>query len=326
MAVSGWVPVQADWWRATAEALPRPWKDETACIDLRWWVDQDGKVPSRRVLADRWGWSDGRVRGLLRTPARWWDPKRGEIPQLASPRPPDPACTSPDPAGPSRTQPDTGEPGEYRPPDPAGPSLHQAGPSAHHTRVDPPSPSPSPSPGDKEQLSVGPPGAPVGLEPEDDLPVLTEEHPTVFDMASMAYLQAATYFGEIVHRAIGRRPSKGPERSSKVGQRLYRECRKDQEKVLDALRFAGESQIDRAVKLREYDGLTVETVLRHLDEYAELWRIHADRPSGTARAPPKTNGHRHRHGHAGDGVLEALMDREFRKREDGGDIWQADPE
>lgn len=131
---------------------------------------------------------------------------------------------------------------------------------------------------------------------------LTTDEPTVLDGPSLAYLQAAAYFGEVVHRQIGRRPSKGPARSSKAGKRLYAECKRDPERVLDALRFAGESQIERAVKLREYAGLTVETVLRHLDEYAELWRAHGDRPP-PARGPP-LNGRRM--GHAGDGVLEAM--------------------
>ena len=81
------------------------------------------------------------------------------------------------------------------------------------------------------------------------------------------------------------------------------ECRRDPDLVLDAFRFVGESRIRRAEDLRAYEGLTVETILRHLPEYAELWRIHGDRASS---APARASPNGHRFGHAGDGVLEEM--------------------
>jgi hypothetical protein len=95
----------------------------------------------------------------------------------------------------------------------------------------------------------------------------------------------AGYFGGAVPRAIGRRESKGPERGSNLGQKLLRAVRADADLVLDAMRLVAEGAGSKADFLRGYDGLSVATVLAHVDEYAELWR--AQRGTGPpARAAP----------------------------------------
>lgn len=82
----------------------------------------------------------------------------------------------------------------------------------------------------------------------------------------------------MVHRQISRRPSHGPDRKTKTGEKLDRAVKRDAELVLDAMRYVAEGQGERAVFLRtEYaKNITVETVLRHADEYAELWRAEQD--------------------------------------------------
>ncbi len=66
-----WIQFLADWWPAVADHLPQPWPDEAACFDLRWHLDQGGRVPSRRVLSRRWGWTEHRVRARLRDEESW---------------------------------------------------------------------------------------------------------------------------------------------------------------------------------------------------------------------------------------------------------------
>jgi len=179
----GWTPCANDWWPVVAESLTQPWPREAACMDLRWSVDQRGDVPSRRQLAKRWGWTPGKVRGLLRSPDEWWDPKKGEAPRLASPRPADKPKTGPTlhPPGPDRTQadppctqpdPEVAQTGEEEgeqsdtsdPPcaqaDPAGPDRTHLAPD--RTQPEPhasyqPSPSPSQQPvcvGQADQVRV----------------------------------------------------------------------------------------------------------------------------------------------------------------------------
>ncbi len=140
----------------------------------------------------------------------------------------------------------------------------------------------------------------------------TAEEPTV-DPVDEAYLQASTYWGEVVHRQIGRRPSHGPKRDTKAGRALLVAVRKDPELVLDAMRFVAESQTERAEKLRTYDGLTVETVLRHLDEYAELWRAHGDRPTARPQERAGPTAPRRGQSTAGDGVLQGLIEKFHRE-------------
>jgi hypothetical protein len=297
--VSGWVPMPAATWAIVAESLPLPWADEAAAFDLRWQHDQTGGVQSRSKLAARWGWTPDEVRTLLRHPERWWDPMKGPAPTCRdelTQRPP--GLTRRDPTVPRREQSNAENIAALTSADPTTP---RADPTTPHAReLDPPSPAPPPSPGEEQHVG------------------LATDEPTVLDGPSLAYLQAAVYFGEVVHRQIGRRPSKGPDRSSKVGQRLYAAVKKDPEAVLDAMKFAAESQIDRAVKLREYAGLTVETVLRHVEEYAELWRQYGDRPPPTARGSPAMNGRRF--GHAGDGVLEEM----WRERNQAREVYDGD--
>lgn len=115
------------------------------------------------------------------------------------------------------------------------------------------------------------------------------------DRAADRFDEAARFWASDVQLALGRRPSKATGRSTQVGQKLLRAVRKDADLVLDAMRFVAHSQSDRALFLRgeraDGDGraftLTLVTVLRHLDEYAELWR--AEQGGGT-RLKPRARG------------------------------------
>lgn len=95
--------------------------------------------------------------------------------------------------------------------------------------------------------------------------------------------------------ALGRKPGKPTGKATQVGQKLVRALKKDADSVLDAMRFVAHSHSDRAVFLRgerpDSEGrtfdLTLMTVLRHVDEYAELWR---GEQAGGARLRPRARG------------------------------------
>ena len=175
--------------------------------------------------------------------------------------------------------------------------LHQTGSQNWSQNVEPttpaiadaaPDPAPDPAPARAEVFARAKTRQDKTIRPDDQTdvdpaPPVTplEDAPTEPDR----YDEAALYFGEIVHRAIGRRPSKGPERRSKLGQKLLREVKRDADGVLDAMRYVAEGRGDKAAYLRSYDGLTVETVTRHVEEYAELWRAEQE-PGWRPRPPP----------------------------------------
>ena len=77
---SGFAAVPTDTWESVASVLPRPWRDDWAVGDLRFWQSvatapgARQAFPSRTQLARRWGWSEQEVRGLLAHPAAWCDP------------------------------------------------------------------------------------------------------------------------------------------------------------------------------------------------------------------------------------------------------------
>ncbi|MEQ1568815.1 MAG: hypothetical protein ABMA64_24470, partial [Myxococcota bacterium] len=52
--------------------LPSPWPREGALVDLRYHT-AEGRIPGRRALAERWGWSTTDVRELLDDRAAWLD-------------------------------------------------------------------------------------------------------------------------------------------------------------------------------------------------------------------------------------------------------------
>lgn len=63
--------VDPRWWPSIADALPRPWPEDAVLADLRWYEDQvwckaRKRIPGRRVLAARWGWTDRSARDILR--------------------------------------------------------------------------------------------------------------------------------------------------------------------------------------------------------------------------------------------------------------------
>jgi hypothetical protein len=267
--------------------------------------------PGRRALERRWGVSERVARRCL-ADAGWQEkcdalkiprPSRHLDGPLGEPARSVPATVPPasPPTSHPRPRPGTDETSEHAESVPAGvpATVPPASPPTSTRALIPPTSSPPAShPAEKDK----------GLD----------DSPTVLDETSLTFLQAAAYWGEVVHRAIGRRPSKGPARESKPGKLLFAACKQSPAKVLDALRFVGESQTQRAQDLRQYDGLTIETVLRHLDTYSELWEVHGDRaPAKSARAPP-LNGRRM--GHAGDGVLEAM----WRERNPPSEVYDGD--
>lgn len=150
--------MDGEWWAVIREGLQKPWAKEAAWYDLRWMSGTKDGISSRRVLAARWGWTDGQVRTQLRNVDEWWDDHKGEAPRFAAPRPPDPETTKPDPAGPSRTQPQTVDATKHVAPDPAGPSNDQPGPSDIHRRGDPRSQ-------EQEQEQHAAPSAPQSAAP-----------------------------------------------------------------------------------------------------------------------------------------------------------------
>lgn len=141
--MSGWVPFDSDWWPAIVEKLPRPWPDAAALFDLRWHVDRSAskEVPhGKRFWMKRWGWTDWKVRSLLRE-GGWHDP----IHPLSAQDPPAvrPLTTRKPPA-PEPMDANYRTDSARRPPA-LRPVPAQDPPENRHTRGDPPSPSPSPS-------------------------------------------------------------------------------------------------------------------------------------------------------------------------------------
>jgi hypothetical protein len=147
-------------------------------------------------------------------------------------------------------------------------------------------PTPTPTPTPIEQTDVGPtvgegqqlPLGALAFRPANE-PAKRGKRRKEPDMPDR-YDEVARYWGEIVHRALGRRPSQGPGRDTKIGRRLAKAVAADAELVLDAMRYAAEGRGQRARWLRgEYRESTgVETILAHVDDYAELYR--AERQPG----------------------------------------------
>lgn len=247
-------------WPGIAAALPRPFGEDAARFDLRWHADQ-GSLPSRRQLAARWGWTEGEVRTLLRRPDRWWDPMKGPAPtsreELTQGRP---GVTQGRPDLTQREQENAANQDELTHPDPG---TTRADPTTATRALISPSHSPSP-PQEEEQCRRS---SQLTLVPDEPSSLKADR-----------YDEAARYFGEVVHRQLRRRTSHGPDRKSKLGQALLKAVRADADLVLDAMRFVAESDSQRATFLREKyaSALTITTILRHAEEYAELWRAEQD--------------------------------------------------
>lgn len=167
------VPVEVVDHVLTLQPKDGPWPRWAACLDLRRWQDRAlGRrvaFPSRRQLADRWGWDgkdgrpgEGAVRGLLVAELEWADPRKAEAwarhPASAAglkaareaktaaanaamgAKDPDVQPTG-NPGGahrqPTGNPPGTGEPVKCERRQPTGnPPATQGGPTRRHTRVD----------------------------------------------------------------------------------------------------------------------------------------------------------------------------------------------
>lgn len=104
--------------------------------------------------------------------------------------------------------------------------------------------------------------------------------PSKPDPLAEHFAAAAALWGQQALPACGRKPSTGPGRSSKLGKALVAALRKDPDAVLDAIRFVIGSNHAKARYFRDnrYD---IDTVLRHVESYAGLWR---DLGAGPAQA------------------------------------------
>jgi hypothetical protein len=101
------------------------------------------------------------------------------------------------------------------------------------------------------------------------------------------YRKAVEFWTNDVAKATAR-PLRAPTAGSPVAARLQTTCRKHGEDlVLDAMRFYAHGESDRAVFLREGRKTTLETLLRHVHEYAELWREERDEREKAAAARAK---------------------------------------
>lgn len=275
MSVSdGWVPQEPALWPlvvAMLEGGTEPWPREFCVYDLRWTFDQKGCVPSRRAVMARWRVTEKVARRLLADVAEWWDPKKGEPPQgRGSQQGPS--------EGPARAQQGPKRNGRTETIDEKGPSevprrAHE-GPNKVHRRGDP---QPHSQPQPQTDVSPAPPALAL-VRPADE-----DEQPTEPDTPAEpdAFTLAAEYAGQVLNPAVGRGLSHGPGRRSSLGQKLLREVKRDAARVMSAMRFVVESPHDRAEFLRS-KGLGLETVLRHLNEYAEL---------ASARGPPERGYH-----------------------------------
>jgi len=275
--MGGWVPCQAEWWATMVHVLEssgQRWQEDCARMDLRVYADSRDGIPSRRVLARRWRWTDGEVRGLLRRSEEWWDPAKGPTPRLAAARPadrPDPACTQPDPAGPSVHPSEMEQPGVVETPDPAGPTLHPAGPSVHHTRSDPPSPSPSQAAVEGARARAVPPR---GDETEEE---------------ALARAVAAV---QETHPERGLHPLDTEER--RLVLRAWREGRATAEQLAAVWLWVQLSGEREPRNLREGDTYGWSTVLNgRLRERIAPATAWIERGRVDARAPPTGRGRKH---------------------------------
>lgn len=74
-----WVAFDADGWPEVAASLPHPWPESAALFDLRWHARTTGVLPGRERLRRRWGWTDWKVKVLLRDDTRWADPTHRQV-------------------------------------------------------------------------------------------------------------------------------------------------------------------------------------------------------------------------------------------------------
>jgi hypothetical protein len=74
--------MNARWWLDIAATISKPWPPQAVWLDLRWWKDQEAmgrtKRPSRRRLAQRWGWSDYKTREALKAEHVWGLPTKSQ--------------------------------------------------------------------------------------------------------------------------------------------------------------------------------------------------------------------------------------------------------
>lgn len=159
--MSGWVPMQSEWWATVRATIPKPWPKEAACMDLRWHADRakprEGWAPvvfpGRERLSNEWGWSDWNVRTLLRNESAWSDaPAASNSPPAALQRP-----SSPPPAAATanaENEPESSSPPPevLQPASSSPPCARSSSPNTQH-----------PHPAHSEETQNVPPGDPGSL-------------------------------------------------------------------------------------------------------------------------------------------------------------------
>lgn len=281
----GWIPVKAKWWPVIAASLERPWTAEACMIDLRWHMDARWRtgvdrskvraVPSRRILASAWGWPDGRVRGLLRKPALWWDVQKWGAAELTQTEPKtSPAVTSSEPrANPELTQ---TEPEAYgqsstntliepkRNPEltqtepKADPRGTQEEPTEHHTGIE----------------SQAQPQAPP--EPEENKGPL-KPGTRAYRLGAFKECNEFWQGYRERHHKLKRRSLKRSDSVKSSGGALWAmlgKGGKDTQKVVSVLKYLDKADTFRAQHYRETANCTLVTIKTHFDglhEEAQNW-------------------------------------------------------
>lgn len=83
----------------------------------------------------------------------------------------------------------------------------------------------------------------------------------------------------------------GPRRASKTGIALGKALKADAELVLDAMRMIAEGASKRRDFLIERGGdTTITTLLRHAEEYAEIWRSERPKAHPSGLEPRQASG------------------------------------
>ena len=70
-----WIPLDVGSWELITDLFPPVWSEWAVYQDLRYWDNSERmgwkKMPSRRRLQSRWGWSDWNTRQALKSEDKW---------------------------------------------------------------------------------------------------------------------------------------------------------------------------------------------------------------------------------------------------------------
>jgi hypothetical protein len=265
----GWVPFDADDWPDVAANMPRPWPTGAASFHLRWLLDQGRPIPGRPSLRSLFGWTDWRVRQLLRSES-FLNPIGNARRQRAASAPPADRqrAASPPPAT-ERANLDNGDDSASRPPALRQPAA-SAPPAGRHTRIDPDSYSDSDSDSDKD-MSANASGESFSELVER---LTADSEPKNKRQAQVVrYLQAQEAWHAYQRDTLNQRPRKSAHTGSAgtVGGSLWAIAKQSDgsANLCKVLAWLAKSSHDRAKYYRE-QRLGLVTIRRHLAELEEL--------------------------------------------------------